>query len=101
MTIHSIIQLLIPECFGGIKFWSYKVNKAMKFNRHNEDALLIGCRFGKPIHWQRNMYLTFAAIQWVDKKKWPPHDNTVVVNKMQKVPKQFKNTRGAVQIHSE
>ena len=34
-------------------------------------------------------------------KKVPPHDNTVVVNKMQKEPKQFKNTHGAVQIHSE
>ena len=40
-------------------------------------------------------------IQWVDKKKWPPHYNAVVVYKMQKVPKQFKNTHGAVQINSK
>ena len=30
-------------------------------------------------------------LQWVDKKKWPPHYNTVVVYKRQKVPKQFRN----------
>ena len=45
--------------------------------------------------------LIYINIQWVDKKKWPPHYNTVVVYKMQKVPKQCKNTHGAVQINSE
>ena len=41
-------------------------------------------------------------LQWVDKKKCPPpHYNTVVVYKRQKVPKQFRNIHGVVQINSK
>ena len=34
-------------------------------------------------------------------KKVAPHYNTVVVYKRQKVPKQFRNIHGAVQINSK